>query len=247
MLSESEERYRDHLRSFLPFLDTMSRIPARTTHDAEPYWANDWFPAFDAISLYSFLAIRRPRRFIEIGSGNSTKFARRAIRDHSLQTSIVSIDPFPRSEIDLICDEVVRLPLEQMPAQFFKGIGSDDILFFDGSHRTFQNSDATIFFTEVIPSLVNGTMVGVHDIFLPNDYPPAWLKRYYSEQYLLASWLLGGTRLRIELPVFYCTQTPYLHGLLDGFWKLPALNGAHHTGGIFWFTTQIQKAKQDGQ
>ena len=52
--------------------------------------------------------MRRPRRFIEIGSGNSTKFARRAIRDHWLNTSIVSIDPFPRSEIDAICDEVVR-------------------------------------------------------------------------------------------------------------------------------------------
>ena len=247
LLSESEERYRDHIRSFLPFLDTMSKIPARTANHDEPHWANDWFPAFDAISLYSFLAIRQPRRFIEIGSGNSTKFARRAIRDHSLRTSIVSIDPFPRSEIDAICNEVVRLPLEQMPAQFFNDIGSDDVLFFDGSHRAFQNSDATIFFTEVIPNLVNGTMVGVHDIFLPHDYPPDWLKRYYSEQYLLASWLLGGTRLRIELPVFYCTQTPYLHSLLGGFWKLPSLNGVHHTGGIFWFTTQTQKVEQDGR
>ena len=240
LFSTSEERYRDHLLSFLPFLDTMYTIPARAARHDEPYWANDWFPAFDAISLYSLLAIRRPRRLIEIGSGNSTKFARRAILDHSLQTSIVSIDPFPRSEIDAICDEVVRLPLERVPREFFNEISSDDILFFDGSHRTFQNSDATIFFTEVIPNLMNGTMVGVHDIFLPHDYPPDWLKRYYSEQYLLASWLLGGTRLRIELPVFYCTKTPHLHSLLDDFWKLAPLSEAHHSGGILWFTTQIR-------
>ncbi len=32
----------------------------------------------------------------------------------------------------------------------------------------------------------------VHDIFLPDDYPPEWADRYYSEQYLLAAWLLGG-------------------------------------------------------
>ena len=178
LLSASEERYRDHILSFLPFLDTMSTIPARTTCNEEPHWANNWLPAFDAISLYSFLAIRQPRRFIEIGSGNSTKFARRAIRDYSSRTSIVSIDPFPRSEIDAICDEVVRLPLEQVPGQFLNEIVPDDIVFFDGSHRCFQNSDATIFFTEVIPNLMKGTMVGVHDIFLPHDYPPDWAKRY---------------------------------------------------------------------
>jgi Methyltransferase domain len=239
LFSADEVRYGDHIRSFLPFLDIMSAIPARATRHHEPHWLNDWFPAFDAISLYSFLAIRQPRRLIEIGSGNSTRFARRAIQDHSLQTSIVSIDPSPRSEIDAICDEVVRLPLEQVPGQFFNEIGSDDILFFDGSHRAFQNSDATIFLTEVIPNLMNGTMVGVHDIFLPYDYPPAWLKRYYSEQYLLACWLLGGERLRIELPVFYCTKTPHLHSLLDDFWRLMHLKEAHHSGGIFWFTTQI--------
>ena len=59
-------------------------------------------------------------------------------------------------------------------------------------------------------------MVGVHDIFLPHDYPSDWLKRFYSEQYLLASWLLGGTRLQTELPVFYCTKTPHLHRLPAG-------------------------------
>jgi hypothetical protein len=238
LFSASEERYRDHLLSFLPFLDAIATIPTRTVRHDEPHWANDWFPAFDAISLYCFLAIRRPRRLIEIGSGTSTKFARRAIRDHSLKTSIVSIDPFPRSDIDAICDEVVRLPLEEVPGQFFSEIGSDDILFFDGSHRAFQNSDATVFFTEVIPNLTSGAMVGVHDIFLPHDYPSDWLKRYYSEQYLLASWLLGGTRLRTELPVFYCTKRPPLHGLLDDFWKLAPLSEAYHTGGIFWFTTR---------
>ena len=40
------------------------------------------------------------RQMLEIGSGNSTKFARRAIRDHRLCTRITSIDPHPRAEID---------------------------------------------------------------------------------------------------------------------------------------------------
>lgn len=238
LLAANEGRYRDHILSFQPLLDAIATIPARTPRLDEPQWLNDWLPAFDAISLYSFLVSRRPRRFVEIGSGTSTKFARRAIKDHSLDTSIISLDPFPRSEIDAICDEVIRLPLESVPGQFFNELNPDDLVFFDGSHRALQNSDATVFFTEILPNLPIGTMVGVHDIFLPHDYPAEWLKRYYSEQYLLAAWLLGGTRLRVELPVFYCTKTPHLHGLMDDFWRLMPLREALHTGGIFWFTIQ---------
>ena len=53
LFSASEERYRDHILSFLPYLDTIAAIPQRTVRHDEPHWANDWFPAFDAISLYS--------------------------------------------------------------------------------------------------------------------------------------------------------------------------------------------------
>ena len=40
---------------------------------------------------------------MQIGSGNSTKIARKAINDQKLKTKITSIDPHPRIEIDLIC------------------------------------------------------------------------------------------------------------------------------------------------
>ena len=70
----------------------------------------------------------------------------------------------------------------------------------------------TVFFTEILPALPPGTLVGVHDIFLPADYPVAWLDLYLSEQYLLACWLLGGDRLQIELPMHHIGQTPYYMG-----------------------------------
>ena len=57
-----------------------------------------------------------------------------------------------------------------------------------------------------IRGLAPGVLVGIHDICLPFDYPPDWLDRYYSEQYLLAASLLGGHRgFRTILPSFYCT------------------------------------------
>lgn len=238
LLADGKGRYHTTLRSFLPLLDSMSRIAPRRQDDAcgEPHWLNEWFPAFDAIALYGLVATRRPRRLVEIGSGNSTLFARRAIRDYSTGTRIISIDPSPRAEVDAQCDEVLRTPLEMLPLYFFKEVTSDDLIFFDGSHRAFQNSDATVFFTEILPRLPTGIMVGVHDVFLPSDYPEEWRDRWYSEQYLLACWLLGGQRLRVELPVAYCSQVSALHEELAPFWNHAALAGAYHLGGAFWFS-----------
>ena len=186
LFAAHDDRYRATLEGFAPLYPALRRIAAHPGEPGQPHWINDWFPAFDAVGLYGYIATRRPRRLIEIGSGNSTLFARRAIADHGLATRIVSIDPEPRADVDAICDEVMRLPLEDVPLEFFATVTADDILFFDGSHRALQNSDATVFFTEILPMLPPGALVGVHDIFLPFDYPDGWRNRWYSEQYLLA-------------------------------------------------------------
>ena len=237
-LSAREDHYSATLKTFLPLLPRIAGIPAHPTADpTEPNWINLAFPALDAIALYGLLVLYRPRQFIEIGSGFSTRFARRAIRDHALPTRILSIDPEPRAEIDSICDDVVRCPLEDVPPTTFASVTAEDFIFIDGSHRAFQGSDTTVFFTEILPTLPPGTLVGVHDIFLPADYPVAWLDLYLSEQYLLACWLLGGDRLQIELPMHHIGQTPYLHGILAPFWQHAALAGANHYGGAFFFRT----------
>ena len=63
---------------------------------------NGWLPGLDSAALYAFLARTDPALYLEVGSGNSTKFARRAITDHGLRTRLVSIDPQPRAEIDAL-------------------------------------------------------------------------------------------------------------------------------------------------
>ena len=65
------------------------------------------------------MAANRPRLYLEVGSGYSTRFARQAIKDHSPETEILSIDPCPRDEIDAICDEVIRLPVEEVDLELF--------------------------------------------------------------------------------------------------------------------------------
>jgi hypothetical protein len=166
----------------------------------------------------------------------STRFARRAVNDLGLQTQIISIDPHPRSVIDSLCDEVVRNRMEEVPREFWEGIGPEDILFIDNGHRSFPNSDVTVFFTEVMPGLRSGTIWGTHDIFLPWDYPEDWRDRFYNEQYLLLTYLIGGADGdEIVLPVMWATHQPHLHDILAPLWVRDDLFrsvGTH--GGCFW-------------
>jgi hypothetical protein len=44
----------------------------------------------------------------------------------------------------------------------------------------------------VLPAVPTGVLVHVHDVFLPEDYPPEWSWRGYNEQLGIAALLQGG-------------------------------------------------------
>jgi predicted O-methyltransferase YrrM len=160
-----QHRYAATLRDLAHHIGSLLRIPREEQDASGPFWANDWFPPLDGVSLYGLIAETAPRRYIEVGSGISTRFARRAIQDMGLPTRIVSIDPHPHTVVDSLCDEVVRSRMEDVPRDFWDGIEQTDMLFVDNSHRSFPNSDVTVFFAEVLPALRPGTIWGLHDIF----------------------------------------------------------------------------------
>jgi hypothetical protein len=234
-LRAEEDQYAVILRGVAEHIPSLLRIP-RTEEAACPFWENDWFPPFDGASLYGLIAKCAPRRYIEVGSGISTRFARQAIRDLELRTRIVSIDPHPHTSVDTLCDEVVRSRMEDMPRGFWEEIAPEDLLFVDNSHRSFPNSDVTVFFTEVLPALQPGTIWGMHDIFLPWDYPEDWRHRFYNEQYLLLAYLLGGADGdKIVLPVHWAASRPSLHGILAPLWAHEDLfRNIGTNGGCFW-------------
>jgi len=236
MLESENEMYRALLSSFLDYTSAFSAIPAQETSDErQPNWTNPWLPMLDAICMSGLITKLNPRRYVEVGSGNSTKYVRRAINDHKLRTRIISIDPEPRAVIDELCDKVIRDKLESCDLSIFADLGPEDVVFIDNSHRSFQNSDVTVFFTEVLPLLKSGCHYGIHDIFLPYDYPVQWLSRFYNEQYLLMSYLLGGANGdEIVLPVHYVERTPALLATLDPLLNYPPLRGIMPLGGAFW-------------
>jgi len=151
MLEAGETRYRALLHEFAMLAPDLSEIPAAPAPDSSaPYWNNGWIPGLDAVSLCGFLKKYRPRTYLEIGSGNSTKFARWAIERFGLDTRLISIDPEPRAEIDDLCDEVIRVRCEDAPGSAFEQLTPSDLLFVDNSHRAFPSSDVTVFFMEIL-------------------------------------------------------------------------------------------------
>jgi hypothetical protein len=239
ILERRRPQYAALLQRFVPLAERLASIPvtADPRDPNTPHWNNTWFEGIDALSVYAFLALTNPARYVEVGSGNSTKFARRAIRDHALRTRITSVDPYPRAEINSICDTIVRQPLENVDVAMFDELGAGDVLFVDNSHRVFTNSDVTVVFLDVMPRLRPGVLLGIHDIMLPNDYPPEWVGRYYSEQYMLAAYLLAeGSKAEVELPCSFVGGCAELNAILDPLWaRIP---GAQRYGSAFWLRTK---------
>lgn len=240
ILSLGNAQYGDSLRDLLSFKDDLLKIGAAPTA-TEPGWKQfpQWLFGLDGVSLYGFLRLLSPRQYVEIGSGTSTKFIARARRDGGLNTRITSIDPHPRAEIDALCDEVIRAPLESADLTIFRQLQEDDIVFFDGSHRAFMNSDVVVFFLDVLPSLPAGVLVGVHDIYLPYDYPRNFAERYFSEQYLLACYLLAHSGVMSPvLPCYYVGWEPGLRGILDPLWREERMREVETYGVTYWFRTR---------
>jgi hypothetical protein len=239
IIRRGDERYAETLKRFAAYGDDLAQIAIHATDPDAPSWITDFIPGLDGAALYGFLRDRKPAEYMEIGSGNSTKFVARARRDEGCSTRLTSIDPYPRAEIDTLCDEVIRRPLESVDLAVFDRLRAGDILFFDGSHRVFMNSDVVAFFLDVLPKVPPGVLVGVHDIYLPDDYPPAIAERWYSEQYPLAMHVLRD-RDEIELPAHYVSRHPQLSHALDEVWGRPELAHApvQRHGVAFWFTTR---------
>ena len=201
-----------------------------------PFWLNGWFPPLDALALTGMLREHAPRRLVEIGSGVSTKFARRAVARYGLTTRITSVDPTPRNDIDGLCDEVVRQPLETCDAALFQALEPGDIFFLDSSHRSFQGSDVTVFFLEILPRLKPGVIVHIHDIYLPDDYIAGHVKRLWNEQYLLAAALLfGADRFEILFPSWFVGRDRELRARADASLSHRPTAELDLYGASFWF------------
>jgi hypothetical protein len=237
VIADNTSVYQDWAQVMLEYASDIQKIrPAHAETDTTaPAWNNGFLPGLDVAALYSLVRKTRPKRYVEVGSGNSTKVAFRAKQDGQLDMKIVSIDPYPRAEIDALADEVVRAPFESGNWKEWSKLSAGDVVFIDNSHRVLPNSDAMVFFMEVLPQLPKGVLVHVHDIYWPFDYPQEMCDRFYSEQYVLGAFLLANPqRYRTVFPAYYFSQTPSLFKTIDELWNHPHLEGVERHGGSYW-------------
>ncbi|MFN6945127.1 MAG: class I SAM-dependent methyltransferase [Cytophagaceae bacterium] len=201
----------------------------------QPAYNNGFLPGLDIIGIYTMIARAKPATYVEVGSGNSTKVAYKSIKDNNLQTKIISIDPYPRAEIDHLADTVIRQPFESTNFEFIFSLKENDILFIDNSHRILPNSDAMVFFMEVLPKVPKGVIVHIHDIYLPYDYPQFMCDRAYSEQYGLAMFLMANSdKYSTLLPNYFISEDKELSSILNPVWEHENLQNVEKHGGSYW-------------
>ena len=193
IFADAAETFAALLRSMTPHAGAFQAIDGPAP---QPRWDQDWFPRLDAAALYVFVREVKPARIVEVGSGHSTRFMARAIRDGGLATEITAIDPAPRADIEGTGANISRRTVQGAGFAPFYALAEGDILFIDSSHILMPGTDVDILFNHVLPSLKRGVLVHVHDVFLPDDYPPEWEWRGYNEQLGIAGLIQGrGFRL----------------------------------------------------
>jgi len=188
----------------------------------------------DAEIYASMILDRRPKRVVEVGSGFSTLVARRAVEYGNLDTRIVVIDPYPRTDVRSVVDELKLSRVEQTGLIEFDWT-ADDLLFIDSSHICKTRGDLPYLFCQLLPSLPSGVLVHVHDIFLPYDYPNLYDGWWHSEEYMLACTLAHSTRYRVVMSTHWLSRT---HGgdmeKTFGPFAGTAASSPDHFGCSFW-------------
>ena len=237
IINSNREFYKDLINEALFHKDTIWAIKndKDETDSKNPTWNNGFLPGLDIIGIYTLLTKFKPKKYIEIGSGNSTKVAYKAKIEQKMDTEIISIDPMPRAEIDSIADKVIREPFENIDFKILEELNENDILFIDNSHRILPNSDSMVFYLEILPRLKKGVIVHIHDIYLPYDYPQFMCDRLYSEQYGLAMYLLANSKkYETILPNYFISEDKELSYLISPIWEHENLENVETHGGSFW-------------
>lgn len=190
------ESARPTLEAFLGDIDShASALALLNGPPPEPRFDQIWCPRLDAAALYTLVRRVGPARIVEVGSGHSTRFLWRAVRDAGLATRLTAIDPEPRADLGGLDITLMRTVLQEADLSPLLALAPGDILFVDSSHVMMPGTDVDIILNQVLPALPAGVLVGFHDIFLPGPYPDAWPFSAYNEQNALAPLLQGRAEL----------------------------------------------------
>jgi len=168
------------------------------------------FPTVDSMVLYTMIRHFKPKRYIEVGCGYSSRVSTAALEKNATEgpaPAVTYIEPYPDGRLTgvklagiMLEDRIQEIPLEK-----FEELEAGDMLFIDTSHIMKCQSDVEWELLHILPSLRAGVIVHVHDIFTPYEQPESWLENsyapgLYNEQYAFEALLSGGKKFTCLFP-----------------------------------------------
>lgn len=202
-LAEQVQRLQDE---WMPFYRewTFPETNGGDRHDF--HFNNGFFERVDAEVAYSLVRRHKPRRIIEIGSGNTTLVLAAALRKNASAGSpgeLISIEPHPAPFLKDGLKGLTRLiegPVQNVPLELFSTLRAGDVLFIDSSHVVSMDSDVLYECLRILPVLAPGVLVHFHDVFTPLDYPEKFVMTnlcFWGEQYLLEAFLAFNSAFKV--------------------------------------------------
>ena len=175
------------------------------------YTENCSFSFGCAAATHCILRHFKPRRLIEVGSGNSSLVISNALSLNTQESEYIIVDPYPRSIIENGLPALTRLVKERvelLDVNFFDRLGEHDVLFIDSGHVVRIGGDVNYLILDVLPRLARGVIVHFHDIGLPYEYPKIYatnpqFRVFWTEAYLLQAFLSLNRDFEILLALNY--------------------------------------------
>jgi len=216
-----------------------------TQNPVDFYLNNGTFSYGCASALHTIIRDFKPKHFIEIGSGSSSKVISRAIAmnkkdDPRCKTEYIIVDPYPDETVVKQLFSVSRLikeKVENVDIKLFDALEMDDILFIDSGHTVRTGGDVNFLLLEALPRLHPGVMIHFHDINLPYEYNKIYFTNpkfrvFWTEAYLLQAFLAFNRDFEVMLAMNYI-QTDFMNEFCKAFPKF-VLKDNWANSGSFW-------------
>ncbi|HET7037782.1 MAG TPA: class I SAM-dependent methyltransferase [Thermomicrobiaceae bacterium] len=201
--------------------------------------AGPGFGPIESQVLHCFVRAFKPKRIIEIGSGVSTLAMLHAAALNQQQaappTEITCIEPYPSDVLKHLHGiRRIQQPAQLVDAELFSQLQAGDLLFIDSSHAVKTGSDVPHIYLNIIPKLVPGVFVHIHDVYLPYLYPRDVLSSYFGwqETAMLLALLVNNAQLEVRacLSALSYDRTAQVRQVLPDYQPQASIEGLRAPG-----------------
>lgn len=217
----------DLVNSLSAYVGELDIFPRNATGDCI-LWTHT-YPSFDSAALYCMIRHLKPKRYIEVGCGFSSRVSSEALRRNASEGNpceVTYIEPYPGARLEgfELYGKLLVQTIQDTPLSMFSSLNEDDILFIDTSHVIKCQNDVEYELLHILPSLKKGVYVHIHDITTPYDQRADWILGpgdtwgAANEQYALECLLSGGDSFKVVLPLYLLQKEarPTLEQLYPG-------------------------------